>query len=140
IAESTQNKLLTATSLGEVLRDAGARMMVFSSGSSGQAFLQNHTVAGGIVHPEIILPESLREDVYRSAGEPPASAEPNAAQHAWAAQAYIHYGLAESGPLVSAIWFSDPDGAAHSEGIGSEAAMKSIRIVDEQFGRILEAI
>jgi len=49
----------------------------------------------------------------------------------------IKYGLTMDGPLVSAIWFSDPDGTAHSDGIGVASSMASIKSVDEQFGRII---
>ena len=42
-----------------------------------------------------------------------------------------------NGPLVSAIWFSDPDGVAHSDGIGAATSMAVIKNVDEQFGRII---
>ena len=52
----------------------------------------------------------------------------------------MKYGLRMDGPLVSAIWFSDPDGTAHSDGIGSPTAIASIKSVDEQFGRILADI
>lgn len=140
IANATNGHLLTATSLGEVLTKAGSRMMVFSSGSSGQAFLQNHTVGGAVVHPDLILPESLKKDVYETIGTPPPSSKPNFKQHDWAARAFVHYGLADDGPLVSAIWFSDPDGAAHSHGIGSPEAMESIKAVDEQFGFIVKEL
>src|SRR6187455_664939 len=62
IMEATQGHLLTAITLGEVLQQVGARMMVFSSGSTGQALMQNHTVSGGaIVNPELILPEAFKE-------------------------------------------------------------------------------
>lgn len=141
IAHATADNLLTAPSLGEILTNAGSRMMVFSSGSSGQAFLQNHTIGGGgVVHPELILPAALKKDVYETIGAPPASAKPNIKQHDWATRAFLHYGLAEDGPLVSAIWFSDPDGAAHSYGIGSPVAMESIKAVDEQFGFIIKTL
>lgn len=140
IAEATDGKLLTAPSLGELLQQAGQKMMVFSSGSSGQAFLQNHTVSGGVVHPGVIEPSSLKEDVIRTLGDPPPSAKPNTAQHEWVTRALLHYALPAKGPAVSAIWFSDPDGTAHSEGIGAPLAMESIRMVDRQFGKIIEAL
>ena len=65
---------------------------------------------------------------------------PTQQRHKWITDALLYYGLAPDGPLVSAIWFSDPDGAAHSDGIGSPAAVQSIRDVDEQFGRIIKTI
>lgn len=140
IAKATDNNLLTTVSLGEILHQAGSSMMVFSSGSTGQAFLQNHRVpSGGVVNPEFILPESLKQEVYKNIGDPP-SADAKKDLHAWAARALLHYATKPDGPLVSAIWFSDPDGAAHSKGIGSPEGMASIKVVDEQFGFILKTL
>jgi len=141
ITEATQGHLLTAITLGEVLNQAGAKMMVFSSGSTGQALMQNHTVSGGaIVNPELILPESFKEKLTTEIGPAPADATPNVARHKWVTDALIKYGLTLDGPLVSTIWFSDPDGTAHEEGIGAATAMESIKIVDAEFGRILAAL
>jgi predicted AlkP superfamily pyrophosphatase or phosphodiesterase len=141
IAQATNNHLLTAVSLGELLQQAGAKMMVFSSGSTGQAMMQNHTVSGGaVINPSMILPESFKATVISDIGPIPAHAKPNTPQHIWVTDALIKYGLAPDGPLVSAIWFSDPDGTAHSDGIGSPAAVASIKSVDEQFGRIMKVL
>jgi predicted AlkP superfamily pyrophosphatase or phosphodiesterase len=140
INESTQGRLLTATTLAEVLRTAGASMMVFSSGSTGQTMLQNRVVNGAIVNPGLIRPESFRDTLIRNIGPIPTKALPNAAQHKWVADALIKYGLMLDGPLVSVIWFSDPDGTAHRDGIGAPSSMESIKIVDAEFGRILTAL
>jgi len=141
ITEATQGHLLTAITLGEVLHQAGSRMMVCSSGSTGQALMQNHTVSGGtIVNPELILPESFKEELTAKIGPAPPDATPNVARHKWITDALINYGLTLDGPLVSTIWFSDPDGAAHEEGIGADKSMESIKIVDAEFGRILAAL
>lgn len=141
ITEATHGNLLTAVSLGEALEKAGQRMMVFSSGSSGQALLQNHKIGrGAIVNTSMILPAELKETLVKALGPIPAHGKPNSAQHKWVTDALIQFGLAPDGPLVNAIWFSDPDGAAHSDGIGSVNANASIRSVDEQFGRIIKAL
>jgi hypothetical protein len=133
--------LLTAISLGEVLQSAGAKMMVFSSGSTGQALLQNHTLSGGaVINPSLILPDALKPAIVHEIGPIPTKAKPNSQQHQWVTNALIKYGLTLNGPLVSAIWFSDPDGTAHSDGIGAATAMQAIRSVDEQFGRIINAL
>src|SRR5690606_31545507 len=80
IAAATDGHLLTAITLGEVLQKSGKKMMVFSSGSTGQAYLQNHTVSGGaIVNPGLILPESFKEEVIREVGPVPSKAKPNTA-------------------------------------------------------------
>lgn len=141
IAAATNGHLLTAISLGEVLQKAGAKMMVFSSGSSGQALLQNHTVSGGaVINTSMILPDSLKPTLEKELGPIPPAGDPNTARHKWVTDALIRYGLKMDGPLVSAIWFSDPDGTAHRDGIGAETSMASIRSVDEQFGRIVAAL
>jgi predicted AlkP superfamily pyrophosphatase or phosphodiesterase len=141
IATATNGHLLTTISLGEILQSVGAHMMVFSSGSTGQAMMQNHTVSGGaIINPAMILPESMKEKVINDIGAIPPAGKPNTQRHKWITDALLYYGLAPDGPTVSAIWFSDPDGSAHSDGIGSPAAVQSIKDVDEQFGRIINAI
>ncbi len=133
-------KLLTATSLGEALAAAGEKMIVYSSGTTGQAFLQNHTVNGAIINPELILPESFKAQVTDAIGPPPADATPNSARHQWITDALCRHTLVDDGPLVSAIWFSDPDGTAHEHGIGVPVAIAALRSVDEQLGRILDSI
>ena len=141
IAETIEGPLLNAVSLGEVLQSAGERMMVFSSGTTGQAYLQNYTVSGGaIVNPGLILPESFKAQLLNDLGPIVTAGEEDENRHRWITDAYLKYGLDAQGPLVSAIWYSDPDGAAHSHGIGSAEAVRAIRFVDAQFGRILEAM
>lgn len=141
IEPATSGPLLTATSLGEVLHSAGQKMMVFSSGTTGQAFLQNHKVNGGaVVNPGLILPESFKAQVMADIGAVSADGNEDQNRHKWITDALMHYGLKADGPLVSAIWFSDPDGAAHEHGIGSVEAVEAIRYVDGQFGRIMQAM
>ena len=141
VQESESNQLLTAVSLGEVLESAGERMMVFSSGTTGQAFLQNHKVGkGAIVNPELILPESLKSQVLAEIGEVPQKGENYFAKHKWVVDALIKYGLKNDGPLVSAAWLSDPDGSAHRYGIGSQQAVSALAFVDQQFGRVLDSL
>jgi predicted AlkP superfamily phosphohydrolase/phosphomutase len=138
VTAATGGHLLTTISLGEILAQSGKKMMVFSSGSSGQALFQNHTVSGGaIINTSMILPESLRPVIEKEIGSVPKHAKPNSPQHKWITDALIKYGLRLDGPMVSAIWFSDPDGTAHGDGIGAATSMASIRSVDEQFGRII---
>lgn len=141
IIDATDGHLLTAPTLGEVLQQAGAGMMVFSSGSTGQALMQNHKANNRtIVNPGLILPEEFKNKLVSEIGPVPPKAKPNAGQHRWITDALIRYGLTSDGPLVSAIWFSDPDGTAHDDGIGAASSMESIKLVDAQFGRILASL
>lgn len=131
------HKMVAAVSMGQILKEAGKTMMVFSSGSTGQAFLQDHSRSGPMINTDMILPESLRELVFKEIGPVPTAESPKAKKHTWITNALIRFGLISEGPLVNAIWYADPDGAAHSHGIGSELAVESLKIVDEEFGRIL---
>lgn len=140
IPAATSGPLLTARSLGEVLADAGQKMMVFSSGTTGQAFLQNHTVNGAVVNPDLILPESFKKQVLDEIGLASQGTDEEMGRHKWITDALLKYGLIKNGPLVSAVWFSDPDGAAHEHGIGSAEAVEAIKYVDGQFGRIMAAL
>lgn len=136
ITEATQGKLLTTISLGEILKSLGKKMMVFSSGSTGQAYLQNHTISGGaIINPAMILPATIKDSIFKDLGP----VQPGG-KHKWVTDALIRYGLPDVGPLVSAIWYSDPDGSAHAKGIGSPEAMTSIKTVDAEFGRIIATL
>lgn len=140
VANSESGNLLTAKSMGEVLAEAGESMMVFSSGTSGQAFLQNHKIGNGaIINPILILPESRKATIIADLGAAPGE-EDKSGRHRWITDALFRYGLQENGPLVNAIWYSDPDGAAHEHGMGSPEAVASLGVVDRQFGRILDSL
>ncbi len=132
------NKMVAAVSIGQILNSAGKEMRVFSSGSTGQAYLQDHSRSGWMINTDLILPATIREKVFQEIGPVPAPQSPKMLRHHWITNALIRFGLSSDGPLVSAIWYSDPDGAAHSNGIGSEPAVKSLKTVDDEFGRILE--
>ncbi|HQS51443.1 MAG TPA: alkaline phosphatase family protein [Daejeonella sp.] len=135
ITKATDNHVLTAASLGELMQLSGSSMMVFSSGTTGQALMQNHKISGGaVLNPSMIRPESMKEKVMTEIG----SVESVGGKHVWIANALMKFGLRLDGPKVSAIWFGDPDGTAHRDGIGAATAMAAIKTVDEQFGRILK--
>ncbi|MCF2447020.1 alkaline phosphatase family protein [Dyadobacter sp. CY345] len=141
VQKTESNELLTAVSLGELLQKAGEKMMVFSSGTTGQAFLQNHKVGNGaVINPELILPESLKSEVLAAIGDVPQKGSHVYAKHKWVTDALIKYGLINDGPLVSAAWLSDPDGSAHRYGIGSDQAVAALAFVDQQFGRALDSL
>ncbi|UTA66150.1 alkaline phosphatase family protein [Emticicia sp. 21SJ11W-3] len=143
INDSENGNLLTAISLGEILTKAGKKMMVFSSGSTGSALLQNHKIGNGaVISTSMIRPESLKAKVLSEVGPVPPSVKPkpNTQLNKWIADAVMRYAITLDGPLVSSVWFTDPDGTAHTFGIGSDYAMESIKVVDEQFGRILADI
>src|SRR5580765_316372 len=77
-----EGKLLTAPTLGEILQGAGKKLLGVSSGSTGSAFLLNHTASGGgVIHTDYSLPQALAADVARILGPVPAHATPNDEQN-----------------------------------------------------------
>ena len=116
--------LLTAPSLGEILPAAGKTLLVAGSGTSGAAFLLNHTVGtGAIVHQEFTRPASLGAHVLETLGPVPPSAMPNAALNRRAVDAYLTLGLDEMHPDVALMWISDP---------GSHGAQQGHRLGDDE--------
>ena len=133
--------LLTAPSLGEMLKAAGKSLFVAGAGTSGAAFLLNHTAsAGPVVHQEFTRPLSFAGHVLEKLGPPPASAMPNAALNRRAVDAYLTLGLDEIHPDLAFVWISDPDHTAHNKGIGSETTNEALRLADAEIGRIEDGL
>jgi len=132
---STEGRLLTAPTMGELLQPAGRRMLVVSSGSGGSAFLNNHTVAGGaILHYAYTLPESLGDDMKRL-GAPPAEGEATALDR-YAVDAFLQVGIPRVDPWVTVVWLGALDSTAHEEGIGAPPTVDVLRHVDGEIERI----
>lgn len=133
--------LLTAPSLGEILPAAGKTILVAGSGSSGAAFLLNHTVGtGAIIHQEFTRPASLAAHVLETLGPVPPPAMPNAALNKRAVDAYLTLGLDERHPDLAFVWISDPDHTAHNKGVGSETTNEALRLADAEIGRIEDGL
>ncbi|OLE79786.1 MAG: hypothetical protein AUF76_15865 [Acidobacteria bacterium 13_1_20CM_2_65_9] len=136
-----EGRLLTAPSLGEILQQAGKKIFACGSGTSGAAFLLNHTVANGaIVHHEFTRPPAFAARVLEKLGPPPPHALPNAAQNRRAVDAYLTLGLEELHPDVTLMWISDPDTTAHTRGIGAPATREALTLVDAEIGRIEDTL
>jgi predicted AlkP superfamily pyrophosphatase or phosphodiesterase len=135
-----EGQLLTAPTLGESLQAAGRRMLVVSSGSSGSAFLNNHTVSGGaILHSQYALPLQLAEDM-KAIGLPPPEGAPAGALDAYAVDAFLKVGIPRVDPSVTVVWLSDLDSTAHERGIGAPATVEVLRRVDGQIKRIEDGL
>jgi arylsulfatase A-like enzyme len=140
-AERAEGKLLTAPTLGEILDPLGKKVLAVSSGSTGSAYLLNHSSANGAtIHYEFVYPPSLAAHVAEVLGPPPPHATPNDAQNQYAIDAYLKLGLDEIHPDVTFMWLNDPDGTAHANGIGAELTLKSLALVDAGIGRIEDTL
>jgi hypothetical protein len=141
VAERAEGKLLTAPTLGEILAPAGKKVLAVSSGSSGSAYLLNHSSPNGAtIHYEFTYPASLTARASAVLGPVPPHATPNDAQNNYAVDAYLKIGLDEIHPDVTFMWLNDPDGTAHANGIGAELTAKSLSLVDACIGRVEDTL
>jgi predicted AlkP superfamily pyrophosphatase or phosphodiesterase len=135
-----EGQLLTAPTLGESLQAAGHRMLVVSSGSTGSAFLNNHTLSGGaILHYSYALPEALGEKMKVLGPPPGEKATPTDLDH-YAVDAFLKVGLPDVDPTVTVMWLSGLDSVAHEQGVGAPATVDTLRKVDAELGRIEEGL
>ena len=140
IATSEGGRLLTTPTLAELLQSAGRRLLVVSSGSSGSAFLNNPTVAGGaILHPQFTLPASLSDAMKALGPAPTEKSAPSGIDH-YAVDALLKVGLPQVQPTVTVLWLSDLDTAAHDNGVGAPATVAVLRRVDGEIKRIEDGL
>jgi arylsulfatase A-like enzyme len=136
-------RLLTAVSLGELLVQAGKKILVTSSGSTGSAWLLYHRASPGstiLSSRDFVRPESLRDRASTVLGPPPPLEYPNRAANRWAVDAYLELGLKELRPDVTLMWLTDPDGTAHRHGVGTPKTLEALRQIDAELGRILDTL
>jgi predicted AlkP superfamily pyrophosphatase or phosphodiesterase len=142
-AEQKTRQLLTARTLGELLAQAGKKVLVVSSGTTGSALLLNPTLPEGaalLSSRDLVRPPSLRARADAVLGPAPASAYPNRAGNRWAIDAYLEIGLKEIRPDVTLMWLTDPDGTAHRFGPGAPKTVEALRHIDEELGRLFAAL
>ena len=133
--------VLLQPTLGDLLHRHGLEYVAVGTGTSGNAYLQNpnaETGGGATIHPDFCLPRPLHGEIAARFGPWPDRREPSAAKLAHAVNVLTEYVLAERQPLVSLLWFSEPDSSQHAHGVGSNEAIAAIREADHQFGRLLE--
>jgi predicted AlkP superfamily pyrophosphatase or phosphodiesterase len=140
IATAEGGRLLTTPTLGELLQSAGHRMLVVGSGSSGAAFLNNPTVAGGaILHPQYTLPASLSEAMKALGPAPTEKTAASGIDH-YAVDVLLKVGLPQIQPTVTVLWLGDLDSASHENAPGAPATVAVLRRVDAEIQRIEEGL
>jgi arylsulfatase A-like enzyme len=140
VAEATGRALLAPT-LADILAGQGREYIAVGVGTTGNAYLHNpnaaHSSCGATIHPSFCLPHSLHEEIVGRFGPWPEKESPNTGQMAHAVDIMTGYIIPERNPAVSLIWFSEPDSAQHSEGVGSELSSSAVQSADRQFGRLM---
>ncbi|HVH26802.1 MAG TPA: alkaline phosphatase family protein [Vicinamibacterales bacterium] len=137
---AAEGQLLTAPTLGELLQSGGRRMLVVSSGSTGSAFLNNHTVSGGaILHYQYAVPEELSEEM-KALGPPPAEGAPAGELDRYAVDAFLQVGLPRVDPSVTVMWLGELDSTAHEKGLGVSETVEVLRRVDGEIKRVQDGL
>lgn len=138
-----QGRLITATTLGELLGRAGKTVLVAGSGTTGSALLLNPRLdAGGALlsSRKFVRPEALQARAEAVLGPAPATATPSRAANRWVIDAYLELGLKEIKPDVTLMWLTDPDGTGHRYGVGAPQTIEALRHIDEELGRLLRTL
>lgn len=138
-----KTKLLFAPTLADILSKHGLEYIAVGSGTSGNSYLHNPNAAcvgGATIHPEFCLPYPLHDEIVAKFGEWPPEGETNGDKLVRAVDIATEYVLAERKPVVTFVWFSEPDKSQHAHGVGTEVSTRALREADEQFGRLLSWI
>lgn len=135
-----EGRLLTTGTIAEALQAAERRMLVVSSGSTGSAFLNNHTLAGGaILHHAFTLPDEWR-DAMRVIGPPPSEGAARPEFDRYAVDAFLRVGLPDVDPSVTVLWLGALDATAHARGVGAPETLDVLRRVDGEIARVQEGL
>ena len=135
-----KTKLLFAPTLADILSEHGLEYVAVGSGTSGNSYLHNPnaaSVGGATIHPEFCLPYPLHDEIVARFGEWPPEGETNRDKLVRAVDIATQYVLAERKPIVTFIWFSEPDKSQHAHGVCTEVSTRALKEADEQFGRLL---
>lgn len=139
---AAEGTLLTATTLGETLARAGKRLVVYSAGSSGSAYLLSHPLGtrGAVVNPEMTRPAAVQAAVVAAVGPGPKEGVPNTLRNRWIVDAWRALAPSTLTADVTAFWFADPDATAHATGLGSKDTAGALAGVDAEIGRIEDTL
>jgi predicted AlkP superfamily pyrophosphatase or phosphodiesterase len=138
--EQVEGRLLTASTIGELLEATGRRMLVISSGSAGSAILNNPTVAGGpILHQQFTMPESFAPSMADAGPPPPPNAAPGSRDR-YAVDVFLKVGLPRVDPTVTILWLGELDATAHDNGLGAPETVAVLRRVDGEIKRVEDGL
>ena len=142
IEKGTAGQLLTAETLGGVLSRYNKKLFISGSGSSGSAYLlSSHTDNCMLVHRQLTVPDSLMEIVEERIGPPEEDEDyPHIKRIKWSVDALLQVGIDQDQADVLVLWITEPDGSAHSGGIGSPLCMRALQAVDTEIARLLNGL
>ncbi len=142
MADAEGGPLLTAPTLGEILRDAGLRLACVGSGSPGTTYLTNSTVAGPVVNWAVAWPSGLQMRINETHGAMLPETSTSVERTDFVLRVLLDVLVPEYRPDVVVAWLTEPDHAQHAHGLRSPEALEALRYLDgalEQLVAKLEA-
>lgn len=143
----SEGKLMSVTSLGELLARAGKSMAVLSTNTAGTTRLFNHK-AEDLGHirlsghyRESCTPSEVLAEVESKIGPlPPAPPpdEPDTLGQSWITGAFLESIWPQHQPDLTIISYGEPDITSHFHGTGAQATCDIIKHCDQEFGRLLD--
>lgn len=131
MADDEGGPLLTAPTLGEILRGAGRRLACVGSGSPGTTYLTNPTVAGPVVNWALAWPAGLQMRINDAYGAMLPATSSSEERNAFVLRVLVDLLLPEYRPDVVVVWLTEPDHAQHAHGLRSPQALAALRSLDE---------
>jgi predicted AlkP superfamily pyrophosphatase or phosphodiesterase len=147
LRDVSNGRLLFARSLAERLHERGIRFAAVSSGSTGNALLLSHRSPEGIgvlvnghFDPDrrVAYPDETSAVILSRFG--PAPRDEGSPLVDWSDRVLREYVLPELKPEVVIDWQTEPDGAQHQYGTGSQEARKALANSDHNLGLTLEKL
>ena len=139
----SSGRLIDVPTLGERLALAGRSYATISAGTPGGGRLINHMAETNgcfrlaLRRPDAAVPAGVMTRIVERLGPLPEYSLPALDWISYAVDCYLDYVEEQVDPDVMLLWLCEPDESFHQLGIGSRDALRAIRHVDSEFGRIL---
>lgn len=142
-ADTDENRLITAHTLGEILSRSGRKLAVVHTGQPGAPWLLNYRGEKlGHCHfsihgPKFSTPVDLATEIVDRLGAIPESQYPDLPRIAYAISAFTEIIYPRTEPDIAVLWLDEPDHTSHQYGSGSPVIADAVRGLDALFGHIL---
>ena len=146
--EEADGRVVTTSTIGEVLQRSGRSLVTLSSGTTGNGFVLNPQArhgAGVAIHglfdpgKTAAFPAAISDAVVRRFGAPPPDPD-DIGQMEWTDTVLRDYVLPELRPDVVVDWMGPLDAAQHEHGMSSPEAKRALAAIDRSLARTIAAM
>ncbi|MBY5361907.1 alkaline phosphatase family protein [Rhizobium leguminosarum] len=143
----SNGRLMTAPTLGELLKADGKSLAVLATNTPGTTRLFNHKAEelghirfSGHFREACSPVEALAmaEAEIGPLSPAPPRGEPDRDGQEWITSAFLNFVWPRQQPDVTILSYGEPDTTSHFHGTGSRATRETIAFCDAQFGRVLD--